>query len=157
MKKVLLTILASLSLTGCVVYPVGYTVSTTVTTTNTVPVVVAPQPLTYVVYEPDVYVGAYYIGYYRAGYGYWTGVSWDINFYVYGHAGYGRYYRGAPQWAYSPYRNGHYYRQYRREEYRHHHRVEQPRRDEHRNDNRNDRRNDNRNDNRRNDRPRRHR
>ncbi len=35
------------------------------------------------------------VGFYDPAYGYWTGYGWDINFYAYGHPGYGRpVYRG---------------------------------------------------------------
>lgn len=148
MKKTLLTILACLTMTGCVVYPTsGYTVTTTVSTST-----IAPRPVAVVVYESDVYVGAYYVGYYRSGYGYWTGYGWDINFYVYGHSGYGRYYRGAPPWAYTQYRNGGRYRDYRHEE-----RRDNRQRDDRR-DNRHDgRKDDRRDDGRQNHPPRRHR
>src|SRR5271170_1352564 len=61
------------------------------------------------VYEPEVIVGDYYVGFYRPGFGYWTGYGWDVNFYLYGHPGYGHFYRGAPHGAYGHYRGGPHY------------------------------------------------
>ncbi len=58
------------------------------------------------VYEPDVIVGEYYVGFYRPGFGYWTGFGWDPYFYVYGHPGYSHYYRGAPRGAWGAYHGG---------------------------------------------------
>ena len=84
MKTLVLSILAIIALTGCVIRP-------------------APVA---VVYEPDVVVGQYYVGYYQPGFGYWTGYGWDLNFYAVGHPGWGHYYRGAPGWAYRGYRAG---------------------------------------------------
>lgn len=110
MKTVLFAVLAALSLTGCVAYPTDGYVTTEV------------------VYEPDVVVNGYYVGYYEPRYGYWTGTDWDVNFYVYGHGGYGHYYRGAPRGYYHNYYHGpHYVRGYTRHNgisvhgyYRHH-------------------------------------
>jgi len=85
MKKILSVILATTltaALSACVVAGPGYTVS----------------------YEPDVVVGLYPVGFYNPAYGYWTGSGWDVNFYVYGHGGYGHYYRGAPGYARGHYR-----------------------------------------------------
>lgn len=90
MKKLLSMVVLCGLLTGCVVTP-DYIVST---------------PAVTVSFEPDVYVGGYYIGYFRPGFGYWTGYGWDINFYAYGHPGWGHYYRGAPHSAWNAYHNG---------------------------------------------------
>jgi len=66
----MLTLVASLLISGCVAYPVG---------------------------PGEVYYGQppFVVGYYNPAFGYWTGVGWDWNFYAYGHPGYGhRYYNG---------------------------------------------------------------
>lgn len=86
MKNIIAAAIVALSLSACVVVPGTYAE---------------------VSYEPDVVVGAYYVGYYNPGYGYWTGNSWDINFYGRGHGGYGHYYRGAPHSARGYYHGGH--------------------------------------------------
>ncbi|MFI4918532.1 MAG: hypothetical protein ACHP65_03150 [Legionellales bacterium] len=91
--KVLAAILFSIGLTGCVIEPAGY----------------VAIPTTGVVYEPNVIVGGYAIGYYRDGFGYWTGDGWDVNFYANGHAGWGHHYRGAPRGAWGAYRGGPHY------------------------------------------------
>jgi hypothetical protein len=83
MKNILAALAVMGILTGCVVAPVGYTAD--------------------VSYEPSVVVGLYPLGYYNPGYGYWTGYGWDVDFYGYGHPGYGHFYRGAPGYA-----RGHY-------------------------------------------------
>lgn len=118
--KILSAILMCAILSGCVVYPIdGYVTTSTGYTTVAVE------------YEPDVYVGQYYVGYYQPGFGFWTGYGWDINFYYYGHAGYGHYYRGCPHEYYHNYEGGRYYRghnEYRHDEYRH----DNDRRDYHR-------------------------
>lgn len=67
-------------------------------------------PTADVVYEPDVIVGGYNVGYYREGFGFWTGNRWDHNFYAYGHPGWRHYYRGAPGHVFGAYRNGPHYR-----------------------------------------------
>ena len=95
MKKILTAIALTFALSGCVA-TVGY-------------------PDVEVAYEPDVIVGPYYVGYYNPGYGYWTGYGWDVNFYAYGHRGYGHYYRGAPGYARGYYHGGGYHGGY------HHH------------------------------------
>jgi len=54
-------------------------------------------------YEPAPVVGVYPIGYYDPAYGYWTGYGWDVNFYLFGHPGYGHHYypgRYAPRGYY---------------------------------------------------------
>jgi len=84
MKNILAAIVLAAAMAGCIAYPVGYS--------------------TEVVYEPDVIVGPYYVGYYNPGYGYWTGTGWDLEFYGYGHGGYGHFYRGAPGYARGHYR-----------------------------------------------------
>lgn len=61
MKKIVLSLLGSLALTGCVVTP----------------------------YEYDGAQPVIAVGYYDATYGYWTGYGWDLNYYEYGHSGYG--------------------------------------------------------------------
>ncbi len=95
MKNMIAAAIAAFALTGCVITPYGAYVA---------------APAVEVAYEPDVVVGGYYIGYYNPGFGYWTGVGWDFNFYAYGHPGYGHYYRGAPRGAYWHYRSGPHYR-----------------------------------------------
>ena len=92
MKTLFAALITSLALSGCAVFPTGY---------DGGPVVV---------FEPEVYVGDYYVGYYRPDYGYWTGYGWDIRFYEYGHRGCGHYYRGAPPEAWYYYHDGNYYR-----------------------------------------------
>jgi hypothetical protein len=94
--KGIATFLMAIGLVGCVTTP-GY-------------VVAPPPPPGAVIFEPDVIVGGYNIGYYREGYGYWTGRGWDANFYVQGHPGWGHYYRGAPDHAWGAYHGGPYYR-----------------------------------------------
>lgn len=95
--KILSALLLSVMLTGCVgyVYPEGTVVA---------------GPNVEVVYEPDVIVNGYYVGYYNPSYGYWTGSGWDVNFYIVGHPGYGHYYRGAPRGYYHNYYRGPHYR-----------------------------------------------
>jgi hypothetical protein len=80
MKAIILA--AAIALSGCVAYPAEVQVG----------------------FEPAVVVGLYSIGFYNPSFGYWNGYGWDMNFYVYGHPGYGHYYRGAPGYA-----RGHYY------------------------------------------------
>lgn len=94
--KILSALILSALLTGCVVAGPGYYVAT--------------PTAEVVVYEPDVVVGQYYVGYYNPSFGYWTGTGWDVNFYVYGHGGYGHYYRGAPRGYYHNYVSGPHYR-----------------------------------------------
>ena len=84
--KIFATILLTLSRVGCVVYPINAG------------------------YEPTTIIGLYPVGYYYPGYGYWTGYGWDINFYAYGHPGWGHYYRGAPRSAWGPYHSTPHYR-----------------------------------------------
>jgi hypothetical protein len=69
MKKILAALALAASLSGCVVSPA------------------------YVAYD-----GPYYVGYYNPGYGYWTGYGWDVNFYLYGHPGYGHHYYAPRGW-----------------------------------------------------------
>ena len=92
--KGLAVILLSIGLAGCVVEPVGY----------------VEPPMGEVVYEPDVIVGGYNVGYYREGFGFWTGSGWDANFYAQGHPGWRHYYRGAPGHAWGAYHGGPHYR-----------------------------------------------
>lgn len=87
MKNLFAVLLAGLALTGCVAYPVATVYTPAVE-----------------VYESDVLVGPYYVGYYNPAFGYWTGTGWDVNFYLVGHGGYGHYYRGAPAYARGHYR-----------------------------------------------------
>ncbi|CDZ76437.1 hypothetical protein BN59_00706 [Legionella massiliensis] len=91
--KVLAAILLSIGLAGCA----GYVAT----------------PTAEIAYEPDVLVGDYAVGYYREGFGYWTGNGWDANFYAHGHPGWGHYYRGAPREAVGVYRGGPHYRRWR--------------------------------------------
>lgn len=88
--KVLAPILLSIGLAGCA----GYVAT----------------PAAEVVYEPDVFIGGYKVGYYREGFGFWTGSGWDANFYAKGHPGWGHYYRGAPREAFGAYHGGPHYR-----------------------------------------------
>lgn len=92
--KGLAVILLTVGLAGCVVESVDYVAT----------------PTAEVVYEPDVIVGGYNVGYYREGFGFWTGSGWDANFYAQGHPGWRHYYRGAPGHAVHAYRNGPHYR-----------------------------------------------
>lgn len=95
MKKIIAALLVSLSLTlsACVVYPVGGVY----------------DDQGYLVYEPDVVTNGYAVGYYNPQYGYWTGYGWDIDFYTAGHRGYGHYYRGAPRANHLNYVSGPHY------------------------------------------------
>jgi hypothetical protein len=93
--KALAVLLLSMGLASCVVETVGY---------------VEPPPMGAVVYEPDVIVGGYSVGYYREGFGFWTGSGWDLDFYAQGHPGWGHYYRGAPRHAWGAYHGGPHYR-----------------------------------------------
>jgi hypothetical protein len=68
-------------LSGCVAYPVEYSVG---------------------VESPTVVVG-----YYDPSFGYWTGYGWDRNYYGYGHGGYGRGYYHGPRYA--PRGHGYYH------------------------------------------------
>jgi hypothetical protein len=99
MKNILSAIVLVGALSGCVA--------------TSLPVYVSPNPSVRIggvmVYEPEVYVGPYYIGYFIPGNGYWTGNGWDLNFYFYGHPGYGHYYRGAPRSAWDAYYRGHHH------------------------------------------------
>lgn len=61
MKKIIIALIASAALAGCVGYGVTY--------------------------QPGVSSSGYAIGYYNPGYGYWTGYGWDPDFYFYGHEG----------------------------------------------------------------------
>ena len=72
MKNILAALAVVGILAGCVVAPIGYPAE--------------------VAFEPAPVVGLYPVGYYYPGYGYWTGTNWDINFYAYGHRGYGHHY-----------------------------------------------------------------
>jgi len=54
-------------------------------------------------FEPDIIVGAYALGFYNPGYGYWDGVEFDQYYYSEGHKGYGHYYRGAPETVHQQY------------------------------------------------------
>lgn len=92
--KGLAVILLSIGLASCVVETVSY----------------VEPPMGEVVYEPDVLVGDYTIGYYREGFGFWTGNGWDANFYAQGHPGWRHYYRGAPGHAWGAYHGGPHYR-----------------------------------------------
>lgn len=87
--KILSALVLCVLMTGCVVTPYGY---------------VAASPEMEVVYESDVVAGLYPLGYYNPEYGYWNGASWDVDFYLFGHPGYGHYYRGAPHSAMHGYR-----------------------------------------------------
>jgi hypothetical protein len=102
MKNLIAAIIGSITLSGCVVYPAQYaepypsTVQTVecadggVCTTTTV---------------------VYTVGYYRPGFGYWTGYGWDFEFYAYGHPGYGFHYNHIPEYGRPNYRE-HYEHRY---------------------------------------------
>lgn len=95
MKKLFAIALAIL-LSGCVVYPY----STQYTVQHIQDVCNAGECSSTVVYETAPVVGEYYVGYWRPGFGYWTGYGWDFEFYAYGHPGYGHHYRSPRGWVY---------------------------------------------------------
>ena len=68
------------------------------------PVVLAISLLTGCVLTPVPYYNTNYpVGYYDPALGFWTGVTWDFNFYAYGHPGYGhRWYGPRHYYSYHP-------------------------------------------------------
>ena len=97
MKNIIAALIATVALSGCVVYPAQYAVVTHYEDDTTTVVYE---------YEPDVWMNGHYIGYFQPAFGYWTGYGWDISFYAYGHPGCGHFYHGAPReaWGYYHYR-----------------------------------------------------
>jgi len=89
-SKILGALALSIALSGCVA-------------------TVRANPGVAVEFEPDVIVGEWPIGYYDPAFGYWTGVGWDFDFYVYGHPGWGHCYRGCPGWAHDNWHHGGYH------------------------------------------------
>jgi hypothetical protein len=69
MKNILAILAVTGILSGCYVTPYGGEVYW------------SARPL---VVQPEIAVG-----FYDPAFGYWTGTGWDVNFYAYGHGGYG--------------------------------------------------------------------